>query len=242
MKSIFFIFLSLLSTLAISKEKSDSTKSPLNISGELTLNSNGIAPVPAFAFGKPTFKSNITLKKNRFSYNSQLSYGLNFKPWIMDNWFHYLLIDNPKFEFRTGLDISVFFSDYQAPDKDIIQGQRYVAFELAGKYIITPRNSISLMAWSDNGIDQGSISGYFIDLVYEHVDIRIGKNLLLDVNVQTFYTDYTGNNDGFFISPQVSLSVRNVPFFIFSQAIQPLTSNISPYPDFQLNIGLGFSF
>lgn len=47
----------------MSREKLDSTKFPLKVSGEITLNSNGIAPMPAFALGKPTVMANITLKK-----------------------------------------------------------------------------------------------------------------------------------------------------------------------------------
>jgi hypothetical protein len=132
MRKLFFIIFSIIATFAISKEKSDTTKSPLKVSGEVTLNSNGIAPIPAFALGKPTISANITLKKNRFSYNPQLSYGLDFKPWIIDNWFRYQLMETPKFELRTSLDISMFFSEYETPDEVIWRGQRYMALELAG--------------------------------------------------------------------------------------------------------------
>jgi len=249
MRNFLIIIFSIIATFAISKEKpdsikvkSDSTKFPLKISGEVSLNSNGIAPIPAFALGKPTIMANITLRKNRFSYNPQLSYGLDFKPWIIDNWFRYQIIDEPKFELRTSVNISMFFSEYQTPDESVWRGQRYAALELAGIYKPSKNSSISLMVWYDKGFDTGTITGYFINLVGDVIDIGIGKHVLMAVNLQTFYINYTDENDGLFISPKISFSVRNIPAFIFGQAIQPLISNISPYPDFQWNIGLGYRF
>ncbi|MCK5469198.1 MAG: hypothetical protein KAI99_11825, partial [Cyclobacteriaceae bacterium] len=122
--ALFFIF-SIIATLAICKEESDSTKSPIAISGAVSLNSNGIAPIPSFTYGKPVITANFSLRKNRFSYDPQLSYGFDLKPWTIDNWFHYQLIDNQKFELRTGLNVAMFFSEYKAPYDTIWQGQRY---------------------------------------------------------------------------------------------------------------------
>jgi len=240
-KLLFFIFC-FISTFAFSKEESDTTKHPIKVSGEVSLNSNGIAPIPAFAFGKPTIMGNLNLKKNRFTYNPQLSYGLNFKPWIIDNWFRYRWVDKPRFEMRTSLNFSMFFSEYDTPDGEVWQGQRWIAFELAGMYKFSPTASLSLMAWYDKGVESGTITGWFFNLVADKTDIPIGKHLLMAVNVQTFYINYTDNNDGFFISPKIAFSIRRLPVSIFSQIIQPIITNMDPSPDFQWNIGLGYAF
>ena len=249
MRKLIFLTLFLVVNTAISKEKadttstkSDSTKHPLKVSGDVSLNTNGIAPIPAFALGKPTVMANIILTKNRFSYNPQLSYGLNFKPWIIDNWFRYKMIVKPRFELRVGLDISMFFSEYETPDADVWQGQRWLAFELAGFYKFTKTSSLGLMVWYDKGLEEGTISGFFFNLVAEKTDIRISKQIDMAINIQTFYIDYTDNNDGFFISPKISFSLKKPAFFAFGQFIQPLASTIDPYPDFQWNIGIGYSF
>jgi hypothetical protein len=249
MRKLLFLILILAVNVANSKDiadttrtESDSTKHPLKVSGDVSLNSNGIAPIPAFALGKPTVMANIILTKNRFSYNPQLSYGLNFKPWIIDNWFRYKMIVKPKFELRVGLDISMFFSEYETPDDEVWRGQRWIALELAGLYKFTKTSSLGLMIWYDKGLEEGTISGYFINFVADKTDIRICKNILMGINIQAFYINYTDNNDGFFISPKVSFSLKKPSFFIFGQLIQPLTSNIDPYPDFQWNIGIGYKF
>ena len=242
MKTFSIIILLSFASIPILKAQADSTKNSFQVSGELTLNSNGIAPIPAFALGDPTVMANILLQKNRFSYNPQLSYDFKLRPWIIDNWFHYKLLEKQKFEMRTGLNISMFFSDYGLTEKEVWYGQLYLTFELAVKYKLTKKSALSAMYWYDNGLDVGSISGHFYNVVFDQVDIRLNRYLSMSVNIQLFYIDYTGNNDGLFISPKALLSSSKIPIFTFFQAIQPLTSNISPYPDFQWNLAVGYSF
>jgi hypothetical protein len=242
MRTVLFVIFFTLAIAAASKEKSDTTKIPVHISGTVSVNLNGIAPVPAFALGKPAIIANASMQKGRFSYDPQIAYGFNFKPWIIDNWFHFNLLNTSRFEIRTGVDISMFFSDFESPDGIKLQGQRYVALELSGKYKISRKSSFELMFWRDNGIDEGTISGYFINLVYDISDINLGKNLLLAINVQAFGIDYTDNNDGIFIAPKLTFSTPALPLILFSQGIVPITANMEPKPEFQWNLGLGFTF
>ena len=240
---VFLVFIfSTISIIGFTKEKSDSTRYPLQVSGAASLNSNGIAPVPSFALGKPAITLNLTLKKRWFSYDPQFSYGLDFRPWIMDNWFHFRIIDKTKFELRTGFNISTFFSEYQTPAQFVWHGQKYGTLELAGIYKFSPTSSIGLMGWYDKGFDTGTVTGYFIDVAYDKTDVPIGKHLLFAVNVQLFYIDYTGNSDGFFVSPKLALTARKLPLSIFFQGIQALSTNITPFPEFQWNIGVGYAF
>lgn len=236
-----FIFI-FISTLAFTQEKTDTTKNPLKFSGVFSLNSNGIAAIPAFSLGKPAFITYLSLKRNRFSYEPQLSYTFNLKPWVIDNWFHYRLIDKPGFELRATFDASMFFSDTKISDTVVWLGQRYATFGFTGIYKITRESSFSLIAWYDRGLDKGTLIGYYFNLVADRSDIGIGKHGLMAVNFQVFYVDYTGKNDGLFISPKISFSLRNVPYSIYFQAIQAVTSNITPFPGFRWNAGLAYSF
>ena len=238
---LLFIFL-LTFTFANSKEKTDSTKNPLKFSGSISFNSNGIAPIPSFALGKPALTANLSIAKGRFSYDPQLSYDLHLKPWIIDNWFHYKIIDKSRFGLRTGVNVGAFFSDIEVTGQTIRQVQRYFAIELAGTYKIKEKTSLGLMLWYDKGADPGTIEGYFINFVFNRSDIRLGKHVHMDFNLQAFVIDYTSNNDGFFISPTISLKTKYVPVFLFYQGIHPLVSNISPDPGFQWNIGIGYAF
>jgi hypothetical protein len=241
MRELFCILFIFIAAHAFSKEESDTTKSPIKLSGVISLNSNGIAPIPAFSLGQPALIAGFSMKKKRFSYDPQLSYTLNFKPWIIDNWLHYRLIDKPRFVLRTGVDASMFFSEYKTPDV-VWRGQRYGTLELMGLYKISQEFSLALMYWYDRGLDKGTIRGHFFNMVIDRPDIGIGKKVLVSVNLQVFYINYTGKNDGLFLSPKLSSSVRNVPISVFFQAIQAVTSNINPFPGFRWNAGLAWPF
>jgi len=242
MRISFCLLLIFIFKLGYSVEKSDSSNSKLKFNGNVSLNSNGMAPIPAFSLGKPALIAAFTLQKKRFSYDGQIAYGLDLRPWIIDNWLHYRIICKPKFELRTGVDFAMFFSEIDEEDHKILQGQQYITFEIATIFKFSPRSILSLMYWSDNGQDYGTISGGFYNIVYERTDIEIGNTILFAAALQLFYLEYTGNNDGLFISPRIAASVKKIPLSLFFQATQPLTTNVEPNPGFKWNAGLAYIF
>jgi hypothetical protein len=238
--SFCFLFLFIF-TLSYSVEKADSSKTKLKAGATVSLNSNGIASIPAFSLDKPAIIASISLVKNRFSYDPTLAYGLDLRPWFIDNWLHYKIIENPAFELTAGFNISTFGTKYVLPEGSIWEAQRYFAYSITGVYKFSSKNSLTIAYWNDRGQEKGTIKGHFFNLVGERSDISIGNNVLLSVALQLFYINYDGNNDGLFVSSKVSSSVRNVPFSIFFQATQALNSNISPFPGFRWNIGLSYT-
>jgi hypothetical protein len=185
--------------------------------------------------------ASASLGKNRFSYDPTLAYGLDFKGWFIDSWLHYRLIDRPHFEFRPGFNFSTFFSDLKVEDETIRQTQRYFTIELTGVYKFSSNSSLTFGYWNDRGQDKGTLIGHFFNIIAERTDFRIGKSFLLSAAFQVFYIDYEGKNDGLFLSPKISGSLRKVPFAIFFQSIQALYSNITPFPGFRWNLGLAYT-
>jgi len=221
---------------------SDSSWTKLKASCTVSLNSNGISSIPAFSLGEPAIMSFITLSKGRFSYDPVLAYGLDLRPWFIDNWLHYHIIDKPAFKLRTGFNFSVFFSDLPLSEEEILQGDRYWALELAGVYKITSGTILTLMYWNDRGQDPGTLTGHFISLTGEHNDMRIGRSLLFSAALQFFFIDYDGNSDGLFVCPRLSTALGGIPASLFLQVTQPLKTNISPAPGFEWNLGVSYSF
>ena len=229
-------------TLGWSQESADSTRSKkLKAEASVSINSNGIAYVPAFSLDKPAIIGTFSLIKGRFSYDPQLSYGLDLKPWIIDNWFHYKIVDRPVFEFKAGAVISTFFSEYETEDETILQAQKYLAVEFTSKYKFNPKTSLAFTYLLDRGQDPGTVTGHFFNLQADRSDFNIGRKGLLSASLQLFYINYTGNEDGLFTVAYVSASLRDIPFSIFVQAVQALTSNIDPFPPFKCNVGLAYT-
>lgn len=237
MNKFFCLIFLFLPVIGHSSEKADTTGSGLKAECNISINSNGIASVPSFSLGRPAVIASVGISKGRLSYDPVLAYDLQFKPWFIDSWIHWKLVKRPSFMIRTGINFSNFFSKLDLHDEEILQGQRYWAFEIAGFYYPSPKTTLSLMYWSDRGQDPGTIIGNYISLLGEKTGIRAGKNFLFSAGLQLFYIDYEGKNDGLFVSPKISLSLRDYPFSVFFQATQPVFSNISPFPGFKWNIG-----
>lgn len=242
MKLFVSAILFLICNVTFPGESSDTLSSKLKAGCTVSLNSNGIASIPAFSLDKPAVMASINLSKGRFSYDPTLAYGLDLKPWFIDNWLHYKVIVKSGFELRAGFNISSFFSSYKLPDETILQGQRYFAFALAATYFVASNTTLTIDYWNDRGQDKGTIKGHFVSLTGERSEIRLGEKAFFSANAMLFYIDYDGKNDGLFISPKVSFNIREVPFSLFSQASQAIISNIEPFPGFRWNIGLSYIF
>jgi hypothetical protein len=227
---------------ALSQEQSYSERTKLKADFNVSLNSNGIASIPAFSLGAPAVIATAGLAKGRFSYDPVLAYGLDMKPWYIDSWLHYKIIDRSSFKLRTGFNFSNFFTETTLSDEVIMKSERYWALELAGMYYFDEKTSLTLMYWRDNGKDPGTISGHFITLIGDKSGMPLGRYLVWGANMQLFYIDYTGNNDGLFLTPKLSVSALAVPLTLFLQATQALVSNVEPFPGFEWNIGLSYTF
>jgi hypothetical protein len=228
-------------TVSYSQEETTASKRKLKAGATISLNSNGIASIPAFSLGKPAIIASISLAKNRFSYTPTLAYGLDLRPWFIDNWLNYKIIRKPVFDLTAGFNISTFGMKYNLPEGSVWEAQRYFAFAMTGVIKLSPKNSLTLAYWSDNGQEKGTLKGHFFNLLGERNDMTVGKKVLVSASVQIFYINYDGNNDGLFVSPKVSSTLRDVPFSLFFQATQAISSNIEPFPGFRWNIGVSYT-
>ena len=234
-------FLFIITSSCLQAQDISTRSKKLEAEASVSLNSNGIAYIPAFSLDKPAITGSFSLHKGRFSYDPQLSYGLDLKPWIVDNWFHYRIVDRPSFEFKAGAVISAFFSEYETENEAVLRAQKYLALEFAGKYKFNPTSSLSFTYLLDRGQDPGTLSGHFFNLQADKSDMSLGKRGLLSASLQVFYINYTGKEDGLFAAAYVSSSLRDIPFAIFAQAIQALWSNIDPFPPLKWNVGIAYT-
>jgi hypothetical protein len=239
-KPLASLLILLIFSVSLAQETADSSSSLLEAEASLSLNSNGIAYIPAFSLDKPAIIGTLSLKKGRFSYDPQLSYGLNLKPWIIDNWFHYRIVNRTDFELKAGGVFSAFFSELETPDEPVLQVQKYLAAELVASYNIAPFTSLAFTYLIDRGQDPGTLSGHFFNLQAKRSEFKLGQKGLLLASLQVFYIDYTGSNDGLFTAAFLSATIRNIPFSLFFQAIQDLWTNMDPSPAFKWNVGLAY--
>ena len=240
MRKPIFLFFILIATTVFSQSTDTENAKKLKASGSFSINTNGVASVPAFTLGDPAFITSVSIAKGRFSYDPVLGYGLNLKPWFFDNWLHYKFIARPIFEMRAGFNYSTYFSEYTTLEETVLQGQRYFTFALEAFYTFKPKNSLQFAWWNDRGQEPGTIQGNYLSVAFERTEIEVAKKLLLSANGQVFYINYSDNNDGLFVTAKVSAAVKNIPLLLYFHGIQAITSNFEPFPGFKLNVGLAY--
>jgi hypothetical protein len=139
------------------------------------------------------------------------------------------------------MNISSYCSKYLVPDGEVLHVERYFTFELATTFRFNPKTTLLVQYWSDNGQEKESLKGHYFNLYGERTDIPLGKKLQLTTDLQLFYIDYTGKNDGLFVSPRIAFTVGNIPLSLFWQATQAIASNVEPFPRFKWNVGIAWT-
>ena len=87
MALLFFVLLYL--TPFSFSQKADSTKGIGHFSGAVSVTNNGISFVPTFSLDKPAAIFNLSMGKNRFSFEPDLRFSLAGKPWSFLFWGRY---------------------------------------------------------------------------------------------------------------------------------------------------------
>ena len=220
----------------------DSTKSPIVIHGNLQLTNNGISPVPSFSLGKPALLTTLIVSKGRFSFNPEFNFDLEAKPWSVNTWVKYKLIQRGRFDFILGNNFSLFFKrNLPNPRNEEFQLQRYQAFEFNAGFQLTSKRSLRLMYWKSQSLDGlGIKNGLFVMLVAQINDAYTGKLGRISFRPSAFVIDNTAPFTAYFISQITTFYPAKFPLNLSFQTVHPLYS--SPNSPFNWNLGLNLPF
>lgn len=234
-----------LSVQALAAQK-DSTKDKPRLSGVVIITSNGISQIPAYSLDKPAVSAFFNLKIKRFSYEPDINYGIDGRPWGMGNTFMYLIMDNKKLKFKSGLSLGLAFSY-----PEVLQGgrlvkvnkaERYLIVKIIPSYLFSKRSSLSLIYWNAHNLEKESIKLInFLSAVVSIADVPVGKKMYCSFFPQVFYLN-VDREDGIFFSPTVGFGLKKFPLFFSSQVNTTLITNMSPDPGFKWNVALNYSF
>ncbi len=107
-KQVAAIILALLTINAHAQDTASHAK-PVTVNGNIQLTNNGTAPVPIFALGRPAIIGSTTIRKGWFYANFEQYFGIDAKPWTMNNRIGVFLVDNKKLTLTFSTNISLFF-------------------------------------------------------------------------------------------------------------------------------------
>lgn len=245
-KKVIPLFTLLLLTRLSFSQNMDSTKIISHFSGAVNVTNNGISLIPTFSLGKPAAIFNLALGKGRLSFEPELRFSLEGKPWSFLFWWRYKLLDTNKFQIRIGAHPALNFrSESIATNgvtKEAMVTRRYLASELVPNYLLTKNISIGMYYLYSRGLDPGTTRvTHFITLNTNVSNIKFSNQILLRVTPQVYYLKLD-KQDGVYFTSAFSLTKKNFPLSVAAIINKTVNTNITGSKDFVWNATLVYAF
>ena len=240
--------LSILFTCFILKafsQKSDSTKAPIQFSGNITVTNNGVSLVPTFSLGKPAILIDMAIKGEKLSFEPMLNFATNkLKPWGFIFWLRYQIANQSKFKLRVGAHPSFVFSAkdelQNGVKKEVLTANRYVAAELVPSYAVSENTTISAYILAANQIGVRLFDPTFFLAVNSNSKWELSQKYFVRILPQ-FYFLKLANQTGVYSNASLILGKNNCPISLSTMFSKSIKTDIE-INKFVWNVGLTYSF
>jgi hypothetical protein len=227
-------------------QKIDSTKSISYFSGAVGVTNNGISIVPSFSLDKPAVQFNLSMGKNRFSFEPDIRFSLAGKPWSMLFWGRYKVVTSNKFNMNVGTHLGLNFKTSLLPingdTSTTTVTRRYLAGELFPRVSLTKNISVGIYYLYSHGLDAGTIGNtHFITFNTNFSNIKITDQFFIRFNPQFYYLKLDAE-DGFYFTSTLTVAKKNFPLSVSSTINKKINSNITGSKNLLWNISLVYAF
>jgi hypothetical protein len=195
--------------------------------------------------GKPATILNLTIGGKRTSFEPELRFSLEGKPWSFLFWLRHKVILRPNYQLSVGIHPGFNFRYEDAVIKGVesnyIVTRRYLTEELNQNFVLNKQVSMSLYYMYGRGIDVGTTKHtHYLSLRAAFLNLKITKDIMVRLNPQFFYLK-TDDKDGFFAAASLGIMKKNWPISIGAMINQKIKSTIVT-KDFNWNVGLNYVF
>lgn len=226
-------------------QQPDSLKQTSIFRGAITATNNGISLLPTFSLGKPAVIFDLAMGR-RLTFEPQLRFAMEGKPWSFIFWWRYKVIAQSKFKLNVGAHPSLVFQTntviLNGVTRDVMTSQRYLAAEIVPNYYLTKNTSIGIYYLQSHGFEPDATQNtYFFTVNANFSYIPISGDYFLRFNPQVFYLKMD-NHDGYFYTATITAARKNFPLSVSSILNKRITSDIAASKDFIWNLSLVYSF
>lgn len=242
-KSALLVLILIIITHHSFAQNNDSTKNPSHFSGSITVTNNGISLIPTLSLGKPAVIFNLSMGKGRLSFEPELRFALEGKPWSFLFWWRYR-IRTENFLLTIGMHPAINFRTEISPitGNEMIVARRYLAGELVPNYLIGKNATIGMYYLFSRGIDNGTTKfTHFLTVNTNLSNIKLTKQFYMRVIPQFYYLKLD-QQDGFYFSASMNLARRNFPLSISSIINKTIDTKVTASKNFVWNVSLVWSF
>ena len=230
---------------SLHSKKADTLNKEYHFSGTISATNNGISFIPTFSLGKPATIFNLSIGGPRLSFDPELRFSLEGRPWSYIFWWRYKLLNNKKFKLNLGAHPALSFKTIESNINGIstksITAVRYAATEIVPNYIISNNVSIGVYYLYSHGLDYGATKNtHFVTLNSSISKIRLFNDLNMKIIPQLYYLKMDAK-DGYYATSTITFSKKNCPFSLTAVGNKIINSNI-PSNDFVWNATVAYSF
>lgn len=217
------------------------------ISGSIGITNNGISIVPSFSLEKPASVFNMSISKGRFSFDPELAFSLEAKPWYSLFWFRYNLSPKQsKFSMNVGTHLGLNFVSIPLPrTQDSLQIQktdRYWVLELFPRYQISKHLTMGIYFLRSHGLNPATLNALnFVTLYTDISEIKISKKATVGITPQFYYLNIDGK-EGYYLTSEFSLRMSDFPIIFKSTINKTFESKVEGSKPFLWNIKLVYPF
>lgn len=213
--------------------------------GTASVTHNGISLVPSFSLGEPALLIDLKFTKGKLSFEPDMRFDLEGKPWTFIFWLRYKAIEKEMFSLRLGAHPVLIFGTANVirdgRSEDILESRRYLAAEVVPNYKISDKVGLGVCYLYGHGFDAGVKNTHYMSLNTSFNNLNISEKLYFNVSPQAYYL-LTDDLKGFYVVGFISFIKRDFPLSVSAILNKAIDTEIVPEDDFNWNISLVHSF
>lgn len=226
-------------------QKTDSTKKLNHFGAGVTVTNCGIAFVPAFSFGKPAVIFDMTAGR-KLSFDPQLRFGLNGKPWTFIFSWRYKLLSKTKLRLIAGAHPALSFRPVSVTTDGVITNmtvaRRFFSPDLTASYFVAKNTSLGVYYLYSRALDKIPLRNTQLISVNSNFSmIKLSDSYFIRFTPQAYYLKQA-QYDGFYVASIVSLARKNFPVSISSILNKAIRTDIPGSDAFIWNLNITYSF
>ncbi len=213
--------------------------------GTVSVTNNGISLVPSFSLGDPAAIFDLKFTKGRVSFEPDMRFALEGKPWAMLFWFRYKAIENEKFSLRIGAHPALNFRTVSiirdGQTEELLESRRYLAAEIVPTYKISEKVSVGMYYLRGQGFDEGVKITNFLVFNSSFNNMFISEQFYFNVTPQAYFLT-TDDLKGYYVAGYITFAKKDFPLSISAILNKAIDTEIVPEDDFTWNVSLNYSF
>jgi len=222
------------------------TPPPVEMRGAVTVTNNGVSLIPSFTLGRPATIVDLTVQRGAASFEPQLRFGIDGRPWSFLLWGRYQVVRGEKFTLTAGVHPAFVFRTVHVPTPEGsasgTEVNRFVAGEMAPSYAVTDRVAVGGQYLYSRGLQAHRARQTQFAAAHVRVGgVPLGRSLALQVVPQIFYLKMD-RRDGTYASATATVARRGVPVAVSAMVSTPLRSDIAGGRGAVWNVSLTYAF